>query len=101
MVVEVFVVIARYRVEPENQERVRQLLVPLAAASREEAGNRGYEVLNDLEDPAEFRIIEHYVDRAAFDAHMTSEHYHEFGVHRIRPLLADRQFATYEAVPGT
>jgi quinol monooxygenase YgiN len=43
-----FVVIARYVVAPENQERVRQLLVPLAAASREEPGNRGYEVLNDL-----------------------------------------------------
>lgn len=96
-----FVVIARYRVDPANQERVRQLLVPLAAASREEPGNRGYEVLNDLEDPAEFRIIEHYVDRAAFDAHMASTHYEKFGVQGIRPLLADRQFATYEAVPGT
>jgi quinol monooxygenase YgiN len=96
-----FVVIARYRVAPENQERVRQLLVPLAAASRDEPGNRGYEVLNDLEDPAEFRIVEHYVDRVAFDAHMNSDHYHEIGVHRIRPLLSDRQFATYEAVPGT
>jgi quinol monooxygenase YgiN len=101
MGVEVFVVIARYRVESENQDRVRQLLVPLAAASREEPGNRGYEVLNDLEDPAEFRIIEHYVDRDAFDAHMSSEHYDEFGVRGIRPLLADRQFATYQAVAGT
>ncbi|HZE66334.1 MAG TPA: putative quinol monooxygenase [Sporichthyaceae bacterium] len=96
-----FVVIARYVVAPENQERVRQLLVPLALLSREEPGNLGYLVVNDLEDPAEFRIIESYVDRAAFDAHLNSEHYHEFGVHQIRPLLADRQFSTYEAVPGT
>jgi quinol monooxygenase YgiN len=96
-----FVVIARYQVAPENQARVRQLLAPLAAASREEPGNRGYEVLNDLEEPGEFRIVERYVDRAAFDAHLNSEHYHDIAVHRIRPLLTDRQFATYEAVPGT
>jgi quinol monooxygenase YgiN len=96
-----FVVIARYKVEAEHLDRVRQLLVPLAAFSREEEGNRGYEVLEDRDNPGEFRIIEHYVDEAAFKAHMASDHYHDIGAHKIRPLLADRQFATYEPIPGT
>jgi len=96
-----FVVIARYKVEPEHLDRVRQLLVPLAAFSREEEGNLGYEVVEDREEPGEFRIIERYVDEAAFKAHLASDHYHDIAAHKIRPLLADRQFATYEPVPGT
>jgi quinol monooxygenase YgiN len=96
-----FVVIARYKVEAEHLDRVRQLLVPLAAFSREEAGNRGYEVLEDLEEPGEFRIIEQYVDKAAFETHLASDHYHDIAAHKIRPLLADRQFSTYRPIPGS
>lgn len=96
-----FVVIARYRTEPENAAKVAELLVPLAQGSRTEPGNRGYEVLVGAEDPCEFRIIEHYVDREAFDAHLTSAHYNEIAVAQIRPLLAERQFDVWTEVPGS
>lgn len=85
-----FVVVAHYRTDRQNTATVRELLLPLAEASRTEPGNRGYEVLESLDDPGLFVILEHYADRAAFDAHLASPHFADLGVARIRPLLAER-----------
>ncbi|MGQ0844072.1 MAG: putative quinol monooxygenase [Sporichthyaceae bacterium] len=96
-----FVVIARYRTSVEHAATVAALLVPLAQASRLEPGNRSYEVLGSAEDPCEFRILEHYLDRAAFDAHLESAHYNEIAVAQIRPLLTERQADFWTELPGS
>ena len=96
-----FVVIARYRTEPENAAAVAELLVPLAEASRAEPGNRGYEVLVDRDDACSFAIVEHYADRAAFDVHLTTDHYTGIAVAQVRPLLAERTVDFFSAVPGS
>ena len=85
-----YVVIARYRAAAGRADEVAALLVPLAQASRAEPGNLGYEVLRSPEDPDRFAIVEHYLDRRAFEAHIASEHYTGVAVARIRPLLAER-----------
>jgi quinol monooxygenase YgiN len=97
----VFVVLARYRTTAEHARTVAGLLVPLAAASRAEPGNRGYEVLVQADDPCAFAIVEHYVDRAAFDEHVGSAHYGEIAAARIRPLLIERQVDFWAELPGT
>ena len=96
-----FVVIARYRTAAENAAAVRELLVPLAAASRTEPGNRGYEVLESAADPCSFAIVEHYADREAFDAHLASAHFADLAVVRIRPLLLERTVDTFAEIPGS
>jgi (4S)-4-hydroxy-5-phosphonooxypentane-2,3-dione isomerase len=97
----VFFVLARYRTSPENAATVARLLVPLAEASRAEPGNRGYEVLVHADDPCAFAIVEHYADRAAFDAHLASAHYNDIAAAQIRPLLTDRQVDFWAALPGS
>lgn len=96
-----FVVIARYRTTPEHAPAVAELLVPLAEASRAEPGNRGYEVLVHADDPCSFAIVEHYADRAAFDAHLATAHYNEIAAAQIRPLLTDRTVDFLAPVPGS
>lgn len=96
-----FVVVARYRTAPEHAGTVAALLVPLVEGSRAEPGNRGYDVLVGLEDPCSFTIVERYVDRPAFDAHLSSEHYTGIAAARIRPLLTDRTFDFWTELPGT
>lgn len=96
-----FVVIARYRTDPQNAAAVAELLLPLAAASRTEPGNHGYEVLVSQHDPGSFVIVEHYPDRHAFDAHLASPHFNDIAVARIRPLLADRVVEFFDEIPGS
>ena len=93
--------LVRYSVAAGNVEEVARLLVELARATRAEPGNRGYEVGTVDDRPGEFRLIEHYVDRAAFDAHVASAHYNDIAVARIRPLLTDRRLEFVTPVPGT
>ena len=56
-----------------------------------EPGCLGYQVLRSLEDPAGLVLIESYRDEAALDAHLSSPHYQDLVVGRIRPLLTDRR----------
>ena len=95
-----FVVLARYRTTAEHAAEVAALLLPLSEASRAEPGNLSYEVLVNVEDPYSFAIVEHYADRAAFDAHVASEHYNGIAVERIRPLLTDRQVDFWSDLPA-
>ena len=96
-----FVVVARYRTTQEHAPAVAALLVPLAEASRAEPGNRGYEILGAVDDPCSYGIVEHYADRAAFDAHLASPHYNDIAVAQIRPLLTDRQVTFFTPLPET
>ncbi len=96
-----FVVVARYRTDPAETGNVATLLVLLAKASRAEPGNRGYEVLTSTDGPDAFAIVEHYADRAAFEAHVASAHYNELAVARIRPLLLERVVEFYAEIPGS
>ncbi|OFJ54059.1 putative quinol monooxygenase [Mycolicibacterium grossiae] len=85
------VVVARWDVRPDALDAVLGWIADLAPRARAEPGCRGYEVLVSAEDPATLILIERYADRAALDAHLTSPHYAEFVVDRIRPCLTDRR----------
>ena len=87
----VIAVVARYRaVEGKADDVAAELkdYVPLVLA---EDGCVDFIATRGLDDDHVFFLYEAYRDRAALDAHVTSEHYTEVAAARIRPLLAERE----------
>lgn len=83
-------VIARYRPQEGQFERVLQLLAELTEATRAEPGCISFEYFRAVEDPAELVILESFIDANAFAAHRDAEHFGRIGVEQIVPLLASR-----------
>jgi quinol monooxygenase YgiN len=91
-------VIARYTLAPGNEDEVLALLPQLAAATREEPGNLGFEIYCGTEDPNAVILLERYASREAFAAHRESAHFKELVLNTIVPLLESRVVELYEAV---
>src|SRR4051812_20365732 len=91
-------VIARYTVQPGNEDAVVALLRELAEASRAEPGNLSFVAHRSLDDPREIVLLERYASRDAFAAHRESRHFQELVLGRIVPLLDSRVVETYDAV---
>ena len=67
-------VIATLKALPGKEEELRGILDALLHPTREENGCLSYELLENLQDPTEFRFVEEWVDDAAFDAHFGTPH---------------------------
>lgn len=90
-----YAVFAHYRCAPSDTDRVRDSLLKMREHTREEPGNLEY-VVHRTEDG--FVLYEVYEDRAGFDAHAASEHFAEYIVGIVRPLLTDRQVTFAEVI---
>jgi quinol monooxygenase YgiN len=62
-------VVTYLEVVPSAEAETTRLLREVAAASRKEAGNLRFEVLQRIERPAHFAIIEAWADSKAFESH--------------------------------
>jgi quinol monooxygenase YgiN len=62
-------VVTYLEVAPSAEAEATRLLKEVAAASRKEAGNLRFEVLQRIERPAHFAIIEAWADSKAFESH--------------------------------
>ncbi|WP_369205507.1 putative quinol monooxygenase [Streptomyces sp. PU-14G] len=85
-----FVVVARYRVLPGHEQEVLALLDRMAAASRQEPGNRLYRVHQGTEDPRTVVLYEEYGTEADFAAHCASDHFARLVLESVVPLLESR-----------
>ncbi|WP_328334881.1 MULTISPECIES: putative quinol monooxygenase [unclassified Streptomyces] len=85
-----YVVIARYRTLPGEEQNVLALLDTMSAASRQEPGNLGYRVHQGTEDPRALALYEEYATEADFTAHCASPHFEEIVLGRVVPLLESR-----------
>ena len=85
-----FVVLARWRIQAGQRGAVHAALAPLVAGSRSEPGNLEYQPLTNPDDGDLLLIYERYRDRAAFEVHLTSEHFRTYCVQQIVPLLQSR-----------
>lgn len=85
-----YVVVARYRTMPGEQDTVLPLLDTMAAASRQEPGNLAYRVHQGTEDPQAIVLYEEYATEADFTAHCASPHFQEIVLGRVVPLLESR-----------
>jgi quinol monooxygenase YgiN len=88
-----FVCSATWVAKEGSAGTVRDALLHLTAATREEPGNRYYQPHQDPEEPEVFRIFEVYDDEAAFRAHGASEHFRRWAQETAIPLLASRERA--------
>lgn len=92
--------IATFRAQEGKIEDVRKLIVEYGHIVRDEPGNIFFHVYTDVDDPAQFVIIERYVDQAAFDAHLGAEVGREFN-RNLGPLIegngSELQFLTHHS----
>ncbi|MEE4494822.1 antibiotic biosynthesis monooxygenase family protein [Streptomyces sp. NPDC050529] len=85
-----YVVVARYRTNPGEQDTVLPLLDTMAAASRQEPGNLAYRVHQGTEDPRAVVLYEEYATEADFTAHCATPHFQEIVLGKVVPLLESR-----------
>ncbi|WP_205695487.1 putative quinol monooxygenase [Conexibacter sp. SYSU D00693] len=87
-------------IKPENRDAFVEAAKGLVEASRAEPGNLEYGFYESIETPGEFRAVERYVDQAAFQAHVTSEHFQAASAGLAQWLAAPPQITMYPAEEG-
>ena len=92
-----FVVIARYRALPGQEERVAAALRNMQQPSRAEPGNLEYRAHRDPGDAAVFVLYERYTGADAFQAHLGTAHFATWMTGDVLPNLAER--TRYDLIP--
>ncbi|EIX1771153.1 TPA_asm: antibiotic biosynthesis monooxygenase [Listeria monocytogenes] len=69
---------AQITVKKEQTEAFLQAAKEVMAASRAEAGNHGYELVQSTENETVFYMLEKWADMAAIQQHNDSEHFKKF-----------------------
>ncbi|ECB9797854.1 antibiotic biosynthesis monooxygenase [Listeria monocytogenes] len=69
---------AQITVRKELTEAFLQAAKEVIAASRAEAGNHGYELVQSTENETVFYMLEKWADMAAIQQHNDSEHFKKF-----------------------
>jgi quinol monooxygenase YgiN len=80
----------RYTFTPEDADKAEAILRELRDASRKEEGVITFEVARSEEQSNVFVRWEAYSDRAALDAHTTTEHFKRLVPNGVRPLAQQR-----------
>jgi quinol monooxygenase YgiN len=70
-----------------HEVEVREILLALVKATRQEPGVNTYLLHEDPAKPGSFHFYEEYKDQAALDAHMASPHFTE-AASKFAPYLA-------------
>jgi quinol monooxygenase YgiN len=88
-------VVASWLAAPGRRDAVLEILRQLSAAALRERGCLRFEVLEEIERPGSFVLLERYADPAAHAEHLASAHFHELVLCRGVPLLAQRDVRLY------
>jgi (4S)-4-hydroxy-5-phosphonooxypentane-2,3-dione isomerase len=88
MAQELLVVHVQVRVKPEAVDSFRTASLANAGASRKEPGVLRFDVVQDLEDPTRFVLVEVYRGAAAAAAHKETAHYATWR-DAVAPLMAE------------
>jgi quinol monooxygenase YgiN len=78
--------VATFKALPGKEDAVAEIIKKLAAAARQETGNRRYDLFRSLDDPTTFISYEDYDDQDAVRAHATADYVKAF-VTELNPLL--------------
>jgi quinol monooxygenase YgiN len=84
----------------EKREEFLGAVGGLIEASNAEEGVLGYDLYESVSRPNEFVMLEHYVDEAAFDAHLASPHFGAAGQHLAGWLSGPPRIVKHEAAEG-
>ena len=66
-------IVARFRAKEGHEQDLIQVLNRLVAPTRQEPGCVQYDLVQGAEDPRDICIIEHWVDEASLQQHMSAE----------------------------
>ena len=93
-----YVIIVDFRLKPGSLKAFRALIDENATMScATEAGCRRFDVLEPREGTDRVILYEIYDDRAAFEAHIKTAHFHTFN-NASTPLVADKVVSDYNLV---
>lgn len=95
-----YVVCAIWVAREGEEERVAAALRRLIGPSREEPGNLIYQLHRDPMDRRRFLAYEQYVDRSAYDAHLSSPYFRRYGLEEAIPSLERRDLSFFETWEG-
>jgi quinol monooxygenase YgiN len=84
------VIVAQYRIQPDDVAAVRAELEQMLEPTRAEPGCLAYDVYVDPNAETLVVLVERYSDEAAFQAHLDSAHFDEHLRQGVLPRLADR-----------
>ena len=88
----------RMKFRSEDRQRIAEILVALARASRQEPGCVTY-IPHCVEgEPDTVVIYEQYTDQKALEAHRASQHFKEWAVGGLYQLMLDRQGENLTAI---
>jgi (4S)-4-hydroxy-5-phosphonooxypentane-2,3-dione isomerase len=88
-----------FRIVPERAEAFRDRVAKQAADSLAEPGCRRFDVWCDTGDCTHVFLFETYDDRAAFDAHLASDHFRDFEAD-TRSWVQDKRVELYTLAPA-
>ncbi len=93
-----YVVTVHFYVKPDHVADFQAAMLVNARSSVEkEPGCRRFDVTVDEKDPAHFFLFEVYDDEAAFQKHMTMDHFATVN-QVIEPFIVDKTFAMFHMV---
>ena len=93
-----YVVTVHFQVKPEHVADFQAAMLINARSSVEkEPGCRRFDVTVDEKDPAHFFLFEVYDDEAAFQKHMTMDHFATVN-QVIEPFIVDKTLAMFHMV---
>lgn len=93
-----YVVTVHFYVKPDHVADFQTAMLVNARSSVEkEPGCRRFDVTVDEKDPAHFFLFEVYDDEAAFQKHMTMDHFATVN-QVIEPFIVDKTFAMFHMV---
>ena len=91
-----YVVCATWTAKEGEADNVAAAVRNLAAPSKAEPGVLLYQAHRDPENPQVFFFYEQYADKAAYEAHVESGHFKQYGFGDAIPRLEERSRAFYE-----
>jgi quinol monooxygenase YgiN len=91
-----YVLCAKWTAREGEEEAVLAALTELAGPSRAEPGCLMWLPHRDPDNPRVFFIYEQYVDPAAVEAHVNSEHFQRIGFGDAVPRLESRERVFYD-----
>jgi quinol monooxygenase YgiN len=90
-----YVLAVTWVARPGEEEAIAGVLREMVPATQAEPGCIHYYAHRSLDDPRRFFLFEEYVDEAALQAHMDSEHFQRHVIGEAVPRLESRERLGY------
>jgi len=91
-------VVARMIAQPEKTEQVKTMLTSLIEPTRKEKGCITYQLLQNVDHPADFTFFEEWESSEDLQVHLKSDHLTAVVERLPAVLLADPDIRTYTVV---